>query len=135
MPASIQAISSLIERHAPGLVHLMLASSLKYTPFAALSRPVAGTLKNTLITTLPGSVKAVKENMNILLLEGPISHALALVSGTSSRQLHAPRQSEVVAETNDDHHCHHHHHEDDEQHDPKARSKGALSHDPSAPGS
>ena len=135
IPAFVQAISPLIERPAPGLVHLMLASSLKYTPFAALSRPVAGTLKNTLITTLPGSVKAVKENMNILLLEGPISHALALISGTSSRQLHAQSQSEAAAQTDDDHHCHHHHHEDDEQHGPKPRSKAALSHDPSAPGS
>ena len=135
----IQAISSLIERPAPGLVHLMLAASLKKTHFASLSRPVAGTLKNTLITTLPGSVNAVKENMHALLRGGLISHALDLIKGNSGRQLHAQLQSgeqeaaKGYPQTQHHHdgHHHHHHHEGDA---PKLRSKAALSHDPTAPG-
>ncbi|KAG9317926.1 MoaB/Mog domain-containing protein [Chiua virens] len=47
------AITPLIERHAPGLVHLLLSASIKHTPFAALSRPVAGTVKNTLVVNTP----------------------------------------------------------------------------------
>lgn len=50
-------------REAPGVVHAIYQGGLKYTPLAVLSRPVAGTRSNTLIITLPGSVKAVKENL------------------------------------------------------------------------
>ncbi|KDN48076.1 hypothetical protein RSAG8_03092, partial [Rhizoctonia solani AG-8 WAC10335] len=84
-----EAISPLIERPAPGLVHLIVAESLKHTPLAALSRPVVGSIRNTLITTLPGSPKAVKENLpkavkenlSALLQGGVISHALDLLTG------------------------------------------------------
>lgn len=50
-------------REAPGVVHAIYQGGLKYTPLAVLSRPVAGTRNNTLVITLPGSVKAVKENL------------------------------------------------------------------------
>lgn len=52
-----------IFREAPGVVHAIYQGGLKYTPLAVLSRPVAGTRNNTLVITLPGSVKAVKENL------------------------------------------------------------------------
>ena len=52
-----------VAREAPGLVHAIYQGGLKYTPLAVLSRPVAGTRNNTLVITLPGSVKAVKENL------------------------------------------------------------------------
>ncbi|RXW17242.1 hypothetical protein EST38_g8610 [Candolleomyces aberdarensis] len=73
-----EAIAPLITRQAPGLVHLLISASLKHTPLAALSRPVAGTVGNTLITTLPGSVKAVKENLDALFTAGVIEHAVDL---------------------------------------------------------
>ncbi|KAG8691717.1 hypothetical protein FRC11_012001 [Ceratobasidium sp. 423] len=76
-----EAISPLIERPAPGLIHLIMAESLKYTPLAALSRPVAGSIREALVTTLPGSPKAVKENLAALLQGGVISHALDLLTG------------------------------------------------------
>ncbi|OBZ70254.1 Molybdenum cofactor synthesis protein cinnamon [Grifola frondosa] len=81
-----EAIRPLIERDASGLVHLLLAASLQYTPLAALSRPVAGTAKNTLIITLPGSVKAVKENLAALLNGGVVDHALDLIRGGTGKQ-------------------------------------------------
>ncbi|KAG9868777.1 hypothetical protein KCU77_g74, partial [Aureobasidium melanogenum] len=49
-----EAVSPLIEKQAPGLVHGMLASSLQVTPFAVMSRPVAGVRGQSLILTLPG---------------------------------------------------------------------------------
>ncbi|KIK05928.1 hypothetical protein K443DRAFT_3486 [Laccaria amethystina LaAM-08-1] len=61
---------SPLNRPAPGLVHLLLSPSLQHTPLAALSRSVAGIIKSTLITTLPGSVKAVKSNMDALMRGG-----------------------------------------------------------------
>ncbi|KAF8546428.1 hypothetical protein OG21DRAFT_1479679 [Imleria badia] len=84
-----EAISLLIERHALGIVHLLLSASVKHTPFAALSRPIAGTIKNTLVVTLPASVKAVRENMEVLLSGGVVAHAIDLIKGGSGKQVHA----------------------------------------------
>ena len=134
---SIQAITPLIERPAPGLVHLMISSSLKHTPLAALSRPIAGTIKNTLITTLPGSVKAVKENLEALFQAGVIEHAIELIRGGSGQQVHrklltsdTPIHSHGVSPG----HEHHHHHHHGGHQVPTPRSEKALSHDPAASG-
>lgn len=129
-----QAITPLIDRHAPGIVHLLLSSSLQHTPFAALSRPVAGTIKNTLVVTLPGSVKAVKENLDALIGGGVIDHAIDLVKGGSGKQVHAQiaaNPGSPAASGSNPHHHHHHHHEHSHQ-VPQPRT--TLSHDPSLPG-
>jgi gephyrin len=83
-----EAITPLIERPASGIVHLLLSSSIQHTTMAALSRPVAGTIKNTLVVTLPGSPKAVKENLTALLEGGVVFHALELITGGDSRTIH-----------------------------------------------
>ncbi|CAM9235871.1 unnamed protein product [Ectocarpus sp. 4 AP-2014] len=62
-----EAIRPLLHREAPGVVHAIYQGGLKFTPLAVLSRPVAGTRNNTLVVTLPGSVKAVKENLGSLV--------------------------------------------------------------------
>ncbi|KAG6373752.1 MoaB/Mog domain-containing protein [Boletus reticuloceps] len=127
-----EAISPLIERHASGIVHLLLSASMKHTPFAALSRPVAGTIKNTLVVTLPGSVKAVRENMEALLSDGVVAHAIDLIKGGSGKQVHAALGTSHTAgpaSSTPDHHHHHHHHDGHQA--PKPRT--LLSYDPSAP--
>ncbi|KAJ6560153.1 MoaB/Mog domain-containing protein [Mycena capillaripes] len=125
-----EAISRLLEREAPGLVHLMLSTSLKHTPLAALSRPVAGTIKRTLVVTLPGSVKAVKENMDALLSGGVVSHAIELIRGGTGKEVHAALAAEgsgSPSTTPAQQHHHHHHHHDHQIPQPRT-----LSHDPSA---
>ncbi|KAI9821865.1 MAG: hypothetical protein M1827_002447 [Pycnora praestabilis] len=82
-----EAISPLIHRHAPGLVHGMLAASLSVTPFALMSRPVAGVRHKTLILTLPGSPKGAKENLQSVLKLLP--HACIQAAGADSRSIHA----------------------------------------------
>ncbi|KAE9578098.1 hypothetical protein CGMCC3_g5912 [Colletotrichum fructicola] len=62
-----EAVSALIHRPAPGLVHGMIAASLAVTPFAMMSRPVAGVRNKTVIITLPGSPKGAKENLQAVL--------------------------------------------------------------------
>ena len=131
----------LIERHASGLVHLMLSSSLQHTPLGALSRPIAGTVRNTLITTLPGSVKAVKEILSALFQGGVLQHAVDLIKGGSGQRVHeklAVESRSVLEPTRNgakpenhghSHDCHHHSHRA-----PQPRSAVALSHDASAPG-
>ncbi|KAK1998501.1 molybdenum cofactor synthesis domain-containing protein [Colletotrichum falcatum] len=81
-----EAVATLLHRTAPGLVHAMLASSLAVTPFAMMSRPVAGTRNATVIVTLPGSPKGAKENLQAILKTLP--HACVQAAGADSRILH-----------------------------------------------
>lgn len=113
-------------------MHLLLASSLQKTPLAALSRPVAGTVKDALVVTLPGSVKAVKENLEALLMGSVVDHALELIKGGSGRQVHASLAASAPAGTTDVQHHHHHHHHDHSHNVPQPRT--TLSHNPSLPG-
>ncbi|KNZ76431.1 Gephyrin, partial [Termitomyces sp. J132] len=122
-----EAIKPLVEREASGLVHLLLSASLKHTPFAALSRPIAGTIGKTLVVTLPGSVKAVKENMETLLNAGLVEHAVELTRGGTGQQVHDEMAKDSGEKSRGLYHHHHHHH-----HTPQPRS--TLSHDPSGPG-
>jgi gephyrin len=65
----------------------MLAASLAVTPFAVMSRPVAGVRNNTLILTLPGSPKGAKENLQSVIKLLP--HACLQAAGMDSRTLHS----------------------------------------------
>ncbi|TVY41082.1 Gephyrin [Lachnellula subtilissima] len=82
-----EAVTPLLHKLAPGLVHGMLAASLAVTPFALMSRPVAGVRNKTLIITLPGSPKGAKENLQSILKLLP--HACQQAVGADSRTLHA----------------------------------------------
>ena len=61
-----EAIKPILHREAPGISQALLAEGLKFTPLALLSRPIAGTRGKTFICTLPGSVKAIRENIGSL---------------------------------------------------------------------
>jgi molybdopterin adenylyltransferase len=74
-----EASARVIERAAPGLVHLMLAEGIAVTPMAALSRPTAGAVGHSLIVNLPGSPKGAVENLSAIL--DVVPHALELLAG------------------------------------------------------
>ena len=82
-----EAISALLHKQAPGIVHGMLSTSLAITPFAMMSRPVAGVRHKTVIITLPGSPKGAKENLQAVLKTLP--HACLQAAGADSRALHS----------------------------------------------
>ena len=73
-----EAVRSVIERDASGLVFAILQASLTKTPHAMLSRPVAGIRGRTLIVTFPGSPKACRENFETIL--PALSHGLELLN-------------------------------------------------------
>ena len=73
-----EATRRVIHREAPGIPEALRAESLKVTQHAMLSRGIAGIRFNTLIINLPGSPKAVRENLSVLLPVLP--HALDLLS-------------------------------------------------------
>jgi molybdenum cofactor synthesis domain-containing protein len=73
-----EATRAVLEREAPGIAEALRAESLKVTRHAMLSRAVAGIRGQTLIVNLPGSPKAVRENMEVLLPVLP--HALELLA-------------------------------------------------------
>ena len=77
-----EATASVIEKSAPGFAEAMRQSSLQITPHAMLSRAVSGIRKKSLIINLPGSPKAVRENLRFI--EGSIPHAVELLRGEVS---------------------------------------------------
>jgi len=77
-----EATLEVIDRQIPGMAEAMRMESLKKTPHAMLSRAVCGVRGSTLIINLPGSPRAVKECLEVVL--PVIPHALELLRGEVS---------------------------------------------------
>ena len=73
-----EATLSVVNRLVPGLVEAARRQTLSATPLAMLSRGVAGIRGRTLFINLPGSPKAVREWLEVLLPVVP--HALTLLA-------------------------------------------------------
>jgi molybdenum cofactor synthesis domain-containing protein len=74
-----EATKEVLEREVPGFAEIMRVESFRITPHALLSRAVAGVRGKSLIINLPGSPKAVRECLNVVLPSIP--HALSILKG------------------------------------------------------
>ncbi len=74
-----EATLAVVDRIVPGFAEAMRVESLKKTPHAMLSRAVVGTRGKCLIVNLPGSPKAVRECLEVILPALP--HAVETLKG------------------------------------------------------
>jgi molybdopterin biosynthesis enzyme MoaB len=76
----------VIDREVPGIAEALRQRSLAKTPHGMLSRGVAGSLGNALVVNLPGSPKAARESLEVLL--PVLTHAIELLAGGSGEGSH-----------------------------------------------
>lgn len=76
-----EACLSVFDREVPGLAETMRAQTLQFTPMAMLSRSVAGIRGRTLIISLPGSPRGVRECLDVVT--PVLGHALELLNRES----------------------------------------------------
>ena len=74
-----EATLAVADRQVPGIAEYMRAKSFEITPKAMLSRGVSVIRRQTLIINLPGSPKAVKENLGFIL--PALGHGLDIMLG------------------------------------------------------
>ena len=74
-----EATRAVCDRRVPGFAEIIRSESYKKTPNAVLSRGVSAMRDKTLIINLPGSPKAVRECMEIILEILP--HAVNMMRG------------------------------------------------------
>lgn len=74
-----EATLSVTERPAPGIAEAMRYHSLSITPRGMLSRGASVLRGKTLIVNLPGSPKAVKENLEYILPS--LEHGVRIAAG------------------------------------------------------
>jgi molybdenum cofactor synthesis domain-containing protein len=77
-----EATIAVAERLVPGIPEALRTQSLTITKRAMLSRGAAAIRKKTLIINLPGSPKAVRENLEYIITE--LKHGLDILIGNTS---------------------------------------------------
>ena len=82
-----EATRRVIDREVPGIAEALRAKSLEKTPHGMLSRGVAGTVGGALVINLPGSPRAVRESLEVIVPVLP--HAVELLAGETGEPGHA----------------------------------------------
>ncbi|MBK7100538.1 MAG: bifunctional molybdenum cofactor biosynthesis protein MoaC/MoaB [Flavobacteriales bacterium] len=72
-----EALRPLLEREIPGIAEVVRDFGQARTPYAMLSRALAGTIGTTLVLALPGSTKGATESMDALF--PPLLHLFGIM--------------------------------------------------------
>lgn len=83
-----EATRAILEQEVPGIAERLRAAGVASTPYAALSRGVAGIRCRTLIVNLPGSTGGVHDGVGIL--HEIIDHAVQLLRGVDTESHDPP---------------------------------------------
>lgn len=81
------ATRGLLEREVAGIAEALRSHALEKTPHGMLSRGVAGSIGATLVVNLPGSPRACRESLAVLIPVLP--HAIELLAGASGEDGHS----------------------------------------------
>lgn len=76
---TVEATANIIEREIPGIMEAARTYGQERTPYAMLSRGLAGTVKNTLIINLPGSSAGTKESLEAIF--PAVLHSFPMMKG------------------------------------------------------
>lgn len=82
-----EATLAIADRNVPGIAEYMRYRSFEITDRAMLSRGVSVMRKKTLIINLPGSPKAVKENLEFII--PALGHGLEIMTGEAGECGHS----------------------------------------------
>lgn len=74
-----EALNAIMERKIPGIEEAIRSYGQERTPYAMLSRSVAGTLNQSIVLALPGSTNGAKESMEAIFPS--ILHAFGVLKG------------------------------------------------------
>ena len=77
-----EATMAVADRNAPGIAEAIIMKSLQITDRAMLTRLASVIRKKTLIVNLPGSPKAVREDLGFIL--GALEHGLGILRGSAT---------------------------------------------------
>lgn len=79
---TVETVQKHISKEIPGIMEMIRLKYGAEKPNALLSRGIAGTMNQTLVYTLPGSVKAVKEYLNEIFLT--LDHLFYMLHGVDN---------------------------------------------------
>ncbi|HET9985541.1 MAG TPA: MogA/MoaB family molybdenum cofactor biosynthesis protein [Longimicrobiales bacterium] len=83
-----EATRAVLQRDAPGLAEAIRAAGAAATPYAALSRGLAGVRARTLVVNLPGGTGGVRDGLAVL--DRVLPHAVQLLRGTDTERHEQP---------------------------------------------
>jgi molybdenum cofactor synthesis domain-containing protein len=99
-----QATGRILDYEIPGIAEAMRADGRRSTPFAVLSRGLAGVAGGTLVVNLPGSPRGAMESFEVVVpvldhaletLSGPFDHQQARAAGRSDLPATSPTPEEA----------------------------------------